>query len=162
MQKLQTRFEQYAPIPRDNGCLDWPLAQSKSTGYGSFWFDRKPIYAHRVAYLLAHGPISEDQMVRHSCDNRMCINPRHLSIGSARDNIQDMVDRERQARGSRDGNAKLNEEQVAEIWRELYQGTGKTALARRYEVTRQTIWAIETKRTWAHLTSTLGVERTMT
>lgn len=162
MQKLQTRFEQYTPIPRDNGCLDWPLAQSKSTGYGSFWFDRKPMYAHRAAYEVVNGPIPPNQMIRHSCDNRMCVNPEHLSLGTAQDNVQDMVDRDRNARGSRDGNAKLDEQQVTEIWTLIQSGSSKTSIANRYGVSRQTIWHIEIQRTWGHLTSTVGTQRKTT
>lgn len=70
-------------------------------GYGVAWFAGKYIGAHRLAYCQHHGLIPADiagQVVRHRCDNRACVNPHHLELGTHADNMQDMVDRGRQGR----------------------------------------------------------------
>jgi hypothetical protein len=46
-------------------------------------------YAHRVAYVLANGPIEPGQVVMHTCDVPACVNPAHLKLGSQGDNNRD-------------------------------------------------------------------------
>ena len=86
------RLTQYAA----NGCIEWtgPLY---SNGYGSFSTGYDDKLAHRVAWELANGPIPEGMVVRHSCDNRKCVNPGHLLIGTQGDNMRDMIERGRAA-----------------------------------------------------------------
>ena len=73
-------------------CIEWEKAVG-STGYGHFIENGKTIYAHRKAYELAYGAIPKGLLVRHKCDNRICINPDHLEIGTQRQNLQDWRDR---------------------------------------------------------------------
>lgn len=150
-QTLEERYNSYIPIIEQSGCWRWPKTLRKD-GYGTFWFQRKPKYAHRAAYIVNKGPIPKGEMVRHSCDNRWCVNPDHLSVGTAQDNVDDMVERDRQAKGSQDGNSKLKEHEVVDIW---LSHSGPTALSEKYGVSRQTIHHIRTGKTWHHLTSTL-------
>lgn len=67
------------------------------------------LYAHRLAYELAHGPIPTGCVVMHSCDNPRCANPAHLSVGTQRDNVHDAV------RKGRWGATKITDAQVAEL-----------------------------------------------
>ena len=57
---------------------------------------RRNEYCHRTAYRKAYGDIPRGAVVRHSCDNRWCVNPNHLSIGSYKDNTSDMYKRQRE------------------------------------------------------------------
>lgn len=75
-----------------DGCWEWagPVAV---VGYGAIRMgqrgDRTQVYAHRLSYVIHRGPIGEGQLVLHSCDNRLCVNPTHLRLGSISDNMRD-------------------------------------------------------------------------
>lgn len=71
-----------------SGCWEW--AKSINThGYGSFWLGGRHLLAHRAAYDIFIGPIPPGMFVCHTCDNRKCINPEHLFLGSVLTNNQD-------------------------------------------------------------------------
>lgn len=93
------------------GCWEWPGATTHN-GYGVVQWkkeggERTAARAHRVAYALAKGPIPEGMMVLHSCDNRLCCNPKHLRVGTASDNTKDMMLRGRH-RGPKRGSERLH------------------------------------------------------
>lgn len=77
-----------------NGCLEW-MGWRTAVGYGSTSFRCKPHATHRLMYLAAIGPIPDGMQVLHSCDNPPCMNPRHLSLGSGQENMQQSVERGR-------------------------------------------------------------------
>lgn len=79
-----------------SGC--WPWTWATSHGYGRLRVFGRPMYAHRLAYLLAHGPIPVGMLVCHHCDNPPCVNPAHLFLGTDSDNQQDKVAKGRQWR----------------------------------------------------------------
>lgn len=113
--------------------------------------------AHRVSYELHKGIIPEGLYVRHSCDNPACVNPEHLLLGTQKDNMKDMINRNRQSKGSKRFCAKLNEQQVIEI-RNLYATGNYTYadLAKMYGLSvvsrsSNTIRYIIARKTWKHL-----------
>lgn len=112
------------------------------------------------------GEIADDLYVCHSCDNRKCVNPDHLWLGTAADNAKDASAKGRlkgkgQGLGSpgaqidqvgvKNKNAKLNEQQVLEIRALLRQGVNSHEVASMYGVTYRNIRAIAIRRSWAHL-----------
>lgn len=117
-------------------------------GYGQIRQDGKTAYAHRVAYELKNGPIGNGLFVLHSCDNRKCVNPDHLSLGTFDDNMADMVGKLRQAHGQKNGHAKLKPEQVREIRAAI--GTHRE-IAARYGVTQSLVSMIRSGRIWKHV-----------
>jgi hypothetical protein len=84
----------------DSGCWEWQAGKHK-VGYGAspFWCGGGR-YAHRAMHAAVIGEIPKGMYVLHSCDNRLCINPEHLSLGTHLDNIKDMHAKNRQRGGS--------------------------------------------------------------
>jgi len=79
----------------ESGCWEWQRATNCS-GYGSVWYGGKMSLAHRVAFAITNGEIkSPDILACHRCDNRLCVNPSHLFLGSHQDNATDKVNKGR-------------------------------------------------------------------
>lgn len=104
----------YSFIQVTPSCWNW-LGGINSRGYGVFWFDRSTWRAHRFSYRFYNGECPQELLVRHKCDNPVCVNPEHLEIGTAKDNTQDAVSRSRMASGSRNGMATLTDTEVSQI-----------------------------------------------
>lgn len=82
-----------------DGCWLWTSGVGKNTGYGNFWFEGKTHSAPRFAFELANGPIPPGKQLRHfKCANRLCVNPSHMRVGTAADNMQDR-ERDRRSAG---------------------------------------------------------------
>jgi hypothetical protein len=149
---LQRFWEKVSTISNGpDGCWEWKACRAKN-GYGHFRLRGSPRPAHRVAWELANGPIPEDMMVLHECDNPPCCNPKHLRLGDNKDNMKDMVSRGRSPRsyGSKNPNSKLREEQALEIRRRyLAGGITQQSLATEYGVDQGTISLIALGRIWA-------------
>ncbi len=73
-----------------NGCWRWTGARV-TTGYGVLRINRKPVLTHRLMYAHTHGDIPRMAVVMHSCDTPECCNPKHLTIGTHKENTQDML-----------------------------------------------------------------------
>lgn len=90
-----------------DACIEWTGGLT-GKGYGRFTLDGVQTRAHRVSYLWTHGTMPD--VVRHTCDNPPCINPRHLVAGTQDDNMKDMAERCRSKRY-----ADLTPEQVQQV-----------------------------------------------
>lgn len=117
----QCRFkEKFAIAKRYGGCIVWPGA-SGSHGYGQFTIDGVNGTSHTTAFRFFKGNIPKGLVVMHSCDNRLCINPEHLSLGTQKENLQDMWRKGRQrpaastVRGDAHPNSKYTETEKAVI-----------------------------------------------
>ena len=132
-------------------CIKWTGAIREKDGYGVTWHNGKVDYAHRVAIGAKPG-----EVVMHSCDNRACVNPEHLSIGTHKKNSEDMVAKGRQCRGVKHHTAKLTEEQVKQVISLCGFFTSR-AVAHMFGVSKNTVWSIWNKRTWRHISANQSV-----
>jgi len=143
---VKNNFWLLVNISNDDDCWLWK-GNIGSRGYGRYAPKHGVrIGAHRLAYIYTHGKIPPGMFVCHTCDNPLCCNPRHLFIGTHRDNILDMTRKER-------GNTvKLTASQVAKM-RHLYNSGAmdKVQLAQEYKVDPSTVYAAITRRTWRHV-----------
>jgi hypothetical protein len=133
-----------------NGCIIWKAAKNE-WGYGVFALStqRKNVVAHRVAWMLAgHGEVPKGQILRHTCDTPACVNVDHLVLGTQADNIADKVRRNRQAKGTAHGMAKLSENQVREIRASI--GTGRD-IGKRFGVSSVMVNFIRAGKSWTHI-----------
>lgn len=101
---------------KSSGCWLWQAGKF-SRGYGMVNLGRDArgaqhtSYAHRVAYVLAHGDIPAGAVVMHACDTPACVNPAHLSLGDQRQNLRDAVVRGRIRTGLKPGSVRWVREQ---------------------------------------------------
>jgi hypothetical protein len=140
----------WSKVNKTESCWLW-TGCCFSSGYGALSVDDIPIYTHRYSYEIHKGKIPEGLLIRHTCDNPPCVNPNHLLVGTRADNVMDMVERNRQARGSKNGQAKLTEDDVNEIkiFREF--GFTQQELGKMYGVSQSTITRLLSKKRWGHL-----------
>lgn len=130
----------------------WPyLGYCGSGGYGWIKMNRKLKPAHRVAWILVNGPVPDDMLVCHRCDNPPCVNPGHLFLGTNNENMADMVGKSRQAHGEGHGRARLSAAQVLSIRARHTDGESLGRLAREFGVAVSTIQAVTSGRRWKHL-----------
>lgn len=137
--------------PGLNGCIEWQAA--KKDGYGVFNRDGKhTILAHRMSWILEYGDLPKGSVLRHTCDNRPCVNVQHLMIGTHADNVADKISKGRGNDGMKHGHAKLTDAQVIKI-RSLYQlrVSNQYELAVEFGVSQSVISEIINRNAWDHI-----------
>ena len=155
LRKIKSPEERFwLKVKKTKGCWLW-TGYSGGTGYGHVNINTihrkskkrgktKLISAHRFSYQLHNGIIPEGLCVLHKCDNRMCVNPKHLFLGTKADNTKDMMKKKRNS-FKRYGryNPKLTFNQASKI-RKLYSttGIGMWKLAEKFNVSYPSIWKI--------------------
>ena len=82
-------------VLKTDNCWTWIGCLRGKTGYGAFKINKKTVDSHRVSYTLHYGEIPKGLYVCHKCDNKKCVNPAHLFLGSPKDNWQDSFDKGR-------------------------------------------------------------------
>lgn len=133
------------------GCLNW-TASRQNNGYGQFHLNGAMRLAHRISFELHHGAVPEGMFVLHKCDNRICINPDHLFVGTQAENLADMVAKGRQANGISNGHTRLRDQDVIAIRRSV--GVSQADLARSFGTTSTHIRRIRSGENWSHLKDT--------
>lgn len=132
-------------------CWEW-IAGKFNTGYGAFWFGDTNVIAHRFAYSLVYGSVPDGLCVCHHCDNKSCVKPSHLFLGTHADNLRDSINKGRfDSRGEKNGNSKLVENDVYEIRRLHSLGVTRSLLTKMWRVSRWTVGEIVRRETWKHI-----------
>lgn len=147
---LREHFAAYVTIRDTNECIEWEGSR-QTAGYGTFTNSGTFYLAHRVTYEIHVGPIPDGHLIRHSCDNPPCVNPRHLAPGLDLDNTQDKVERGRHPVGEKCSYAKLTAEAVLDIRKRVSDGVPRRDLAALHGVSTATIGDIANRKSWAHL-----------
>lgn len=139
-------FARYAKINNDTGCVEW-TGRLTMYGYGVY---KSKAFAHRASYVYAYGEIPDGMCVCHKCDNRKCVNPAHLFLGTHRDNAEDKMSKGRHvvSNGEQNGRSKLTESQVISI-REDKRKYKEIAIE--YGIAAISVYDIKSKRTWRHI-----------
>lgn len=164
---LKERFERHYERRGLDECWLW-TGKSVVDGYGTISIGgrrSKKMLAHRVAYELANGPIEYQSgyhgaVVRHTCDNAACVNPKHLVLGTQADNVKDMMDRGRFAvpnlRGEDHGNARFTEENIRYIKSSL---KSDIELGAEFGCDRNVIYGIRAGKSWTHVDVEVAIKR---
>lgn len=148
---MSKSFAEYVSINPDNGCWEWQGTITRD-GYGRLGKQS----AHRHSWTIYSGPIPNGMLVCHHCDNRRCVNPGHLFLGTPLDNSRDMVAKGRspkwngQRRGAGNPRANLDEHMVRQI-RRLRGRITLRELGKKFGVNHSTISDIFQGRTWTHV-----------
>lgn len=153
------RFGRYYREGPPDACWLW-LGGVTGRGYGAFWLDGRTVTATRVMWRVTHGAdVPDDMVVRHRCDNRPCVNPAHLELGTAQQNVDDKVERGRQYQGARHHFARLTPDGVRALLAAYEGGAAVKDLAARYGVTDVAVWHILSGRNWKSVTGGVDVRR---
>lgn len=143
--EVVTRF--LAATVKGDGCWEWSRGLN-AYGYGVISVSGKMVISSRLSWEIHIGPIPSGACVLHHCDNRKCVRPEHLFLGTKADNSADKVRKRRQAVGARTGHAKLTESSVIAI--RCATGT-QESIARNHRVSRALVSLIQARKVWAHL-----------
>lgn len=134
-------------VDPERQCWVWQKAVLH-TGYGRTSIGRKGIPAHRLSYATFKESIPKGLLVCHTCDNRVCVNPNHLFVGTGQDNADDCVAKNRQCVGEGINTAKLSESDVRAIRADPRM---QKDIAAAYGVGRNQIANIKHRRSWRHV-----------
>lgn len=140
----KNRFESL--FKKTESCWEWQ-GKLTNTGYGKF----RSSAASRASYQYYVGDIPKGMQVCHVCDNKICVNPSHLFLGTISDNMKDKNSKNRQARGSKIGNSILNEEIVLEMRKKRLLGCQYQTLADEYKISWYLVRCICKNRQWKHV-----------
>lgn len=141
-------------IQQPNGCWHY-IGAKDADGYGMFWYNGKTIGAHRFSAEFLGKLNVSNACVCHSCDNPICVNPRHLFIGTSQQNTADRHKKGRSVKGSSVGTSVYNEQIIKSIKQAYnstphYRGIYKD-LSDRFNVSYNVVWYACKNKAWRHV-----------
>lgn len=150
-----------------DGCWIW-RGSKKGTGYGEMRLPYKRVLVHRFSFLIHNGFLDESLLICHHCDTPLCVNPRHLFMGTKADNNTDKANKgrvvaksgdehhfrlhpEKIPRGERHGRAQISEAQARNILLRHSLGEDNTSIANSIGVSRHLVCCCTSRKTWRHI-----------
>lgn len=143
MKSIVERF--YEKVTVGDGCWEWRGVRvgRSGDGYGQIYMSGKMVYANRVSWIIHRGEIPNGMFVLHDCDNKACVNPDHLHLGTNKQNMIEAAERGFKSK-------KLNPQKIRNI-RKLKGIKSALELSKSYGVGFSTIYDIWRGTTWSHL-----------
>lgn len=138
-------------IPQRNGCILWGGPVDK-WGYGRTTHNGNSRGVHRLIFADEFGELSENDIIRHTCDTPNCVNIKHLLRGTHADNVRDRCERNRSAIGGKNGRSKLNEERAIKIF---LDARPQRAIAFEYGIDHRVVGRIKRGKAWRAATENL-------
>jgi len=140
-QSVKHRFFDKVDSMQAGECWNWDGTISDH-GYGDFWCLGKRCRAHRISWEIYYGIIPEGKLVLHRCDNKRCINPAHLYLGTNSDNMKDYIKRSKNPTvGCFHSRLTSNEAEMVKVLRK-YKNLSQTQLAELFSVSRSVIYNV--------------------
>lgn len=156
------RFASHVHV-NEAGCWNWTSSQAGGKKFHYSIFrptlepgDRNQVYGHRFIFEVCFGVQLDEQVVRHSCDNSICVNPDHLVLGSHDDNMKDAVARDRTSHGTRNSSAKLTEQDVPKVLAMRESGMFHEDIADVFKVSRGAITRLLLGKSWVRVSGIQG------
>lgn len=152
MEKWLSQVDKTPGQGPNGDCWIW-TGTYNPTGYGVFcWPLGRNMGAHVASYCLYTGDmVTIGFHICHHCDNPPCVNPAHLFKGTSKDNVHDAISKGRMSVGGKNANAKLTDEQAAEIKRRKANGEKTSVLMVEFGVSKPTINRIARGYSFSHL-----------
>jgi hypothetical protein len=138
-------------VPEIGNCWEWK-GKLLDSGYGRLGIGGKSTRAHRASWFFSHGLQWPNLCVLHRCDNRKCVRPDHLFLGTQADNIKDKLAKLRQSREEKHGRSKVTKEQAIDILKRKKAGERQIDLASEFGINQTTVSDIG-RRSWVGLTA---------
>lgn len=133
-----------------SGCFNW-LGSKNTKGYGTLSLYGRNVKAYRASFAVFRREIPDGMSVCHKCDNRACVNPAHLFLGTQTDNMHDAATKQRMSNGSRHSRTGLSESDVIAILEMYKGGSSVREAANRFGIKPQLARNIIKGATWRYV-----------
>lgn len=122
-------------------CWEWQAKLAR--GYGRFYIEHITIAAHRLSWIMLRGPIPDGILVLHKCDNRKCVNPNHLYLGTHSDNNSDRAQRNSNNQGG--PISRFSSKDIEDVKDLIKKGKHKLFIANKYNISLNHVYTLTSK-----------------